>query len=99
MNIPELLQNQRHFFNTDKTRDISYLKDLLKALKAEVLNREDAIYEALNKDFGKSKFETYLSEIGIVLSEVGNFDTAGNQTAEFFSQHRIPLTELKGLGS
>lgn len=70
MNIPELLQLQRNFFNTEKTRDVNYLKSLLKSLKTEILNHEEAIYEALEKDFKKSRFETYLSEIGIVLSEL-----------------------------
>lgn len=70
MNIPELLDLQRHFFKTEKTRDIAYLKKLLKSLRAEILNNEEAIYEALEKDFKKSRFETYLSEIGIVLAEL-----------------------------
>lgn len=70
MNIPKLLQLQRNFFNTEKTRDISYLKNSLKSLKNEIINREEDIYKALEKDFKKSRFETYLSEIGIVLSEL-----------------------------
>jgi aldehyde dehydrogenase (NAD+) len=70
MNIPELLQLQRNFFNTEKTRDISYLKKLLKSLRKEIVNCEEDIYKALEKDFNKSRFETYLSEIGIVLSEL-----------------------------
>lgn len=70
MNIPELLDYQRQFFKTNKTRDIAYLKNLLKTLKQEVLANEEAIYKALEKDFRKSRFETYLSEIGIVLAEL-----------------------------
>lgn len=70
MNIPELLDYQRQFFKTNKTRDIAYLKSLLKTLKQEILTNEEAIYQALEKDFKKSRFETYLSEIGIVLAEL-----------------------------
>jgi aldehyde dehydrogenase (NAD+) len=70
MNIPELLNYQRQFFKTNKTRDIAYLKSLLKTLKQEILTNEEAIYQALEKDFKKSRFETYLSEIGIVLAEL-----------------------------
>jgi len=70
MNIPELLDSQRQFFKTEKTRDITFLKSLLKSLRKEIINNEEAIYEVLEKDFKKSRFETYLSEIGIVLSEL-----------------------------
>lgn len=70
MNIPELLNHQRQFFKTNTTRDISFLKGLLKTLRQEIINHEEAIYEALEKDFKKSRFETYLSEIGIVLAEL-----------------------------
>src|SRR5210317_721014 len=70
MKISTLINKQRYFFNSEKTRDISYLKDVLKSLRTEILNREDDIYNALYKDFKKSKFETYLSEIGIVIAEL-----------------------------
>ena len=70
MNISNTIHNQRAFFKSNKTRDIKHLKTLLKQLKSEIIIREEDIYEALYKDFKKSKFETYLSEIGIVLSEL-----------------------------
>ena len=46
------------------------LKKLLSNLRSEILKREDAIYEALYKDFKKSKFEAYFSEVGIIISEI-----------------------------
>ncbi|NNK83788.1 MAG: aldehyde dehydrogenase [Flavobacteriaceae bacterium] len=70
MNISEILNKQSQFFDSEKTRNSSYLKALLKALRDEIVNREEDIYNALYKDFKKSKFETFLSEIGIVLSEL-----------------------------
>ena len=70
MNIPELLQQQRTYFNTEDTRNVNYVKSLLKFLKQEIISNENAIYEALKKDFRKSSFEAYLSEIGIVLAEL-----------------------------
>ena len=70
MNIPETLRLQRDYFNSAQTRDITVIKKLLINLKTEILNHEDAIYDAIYKDFKKSKFETYLSEIGIVISEI-----------------------------
>ena len=65
-----IIENQRQYFQTRATRDIELLKGRLIKLRVEILNRENAIYEALYKDFKKSKFETYFSEIGIVISEI-----------------------------
>jgi aldehyde dehydrogenase (NAD+) len=46
------------------------LKNLLTKLRSEILEKEDVIYDALYKDFKKSKFEAYFSEVGIVISEI-----------------------------
>lgn len=68
--ISEIVHAQKAFFKSQKTKDINYRLYLLKILKAEILANEQAILEALNSDFKKSHFEGYLSEMGIVLSEV-----------------------------
>ena len=70
MNIPSILETQKTFFKTQKTKDVSYRITLLKQLKFEVLSREQDIYDALKKDFNKSEFESLISEIGIVISEI-----------------------------
>lgn len=68
--IKEIVSSQKSFFKTQKTKDINYRISLLKALKVEILANEKAILKALNKDFKKSEFEAYLSEFGIVISEL-----------------------------
>lgn len=68
--IPELISEQKLFFKSEKTKDINYRLSLLKALKEEVIKNEDAIYDALYKDFKKSEFETFISEYGLVISEL-----------------------------
>ncbi|MBT8302883.1 MAG: aldehyde dehydrogenase [Bacteroidia bacterium] len=73
MNLNEievLLEKQRNYFSSQHTKSISFRKKLLKALRIEVALREQEIYAALQQDFKKSQFETYLSEIGIVISEL-----------------------------
>lgn len=70
MDLKSIIKNQKQFFQTQATLDIGALKKLLANLRLEILNREDDIYEALYKDFKKSKFEAYLGEIGIVISEI-----------------------------
>lgn len=68
--IPKIISDQRAFFKSQKTKDIAYRHQLLKALKKEILNNEQAIYDALHKDFKKSDFEAFISEFGLVISEL-----------------------------
>lgn len=69
-NITDILQNQKAFFKTQKTKDVAFRLQLLKALKTEIIANEQAIYNALKKDFKKPEFESYLSEFGLVISEL-----------------------------
>ena len=68
--IPDIISSQREFFKSQKTKDLDYRLSLLRALKVEILANEQAVIDALNKDFKKSEFEGYLSEFGIVISEL-----------------------------
>jgi len=66
----KIINQQKTFFDSGRTRDLSYIKDKLKALKTNIISNEEAIYEALYNDFKKSRFEAYFSEIGIVVAEI-----------------------------
>lgn len=68
--IPDIVKAQNACFKSQKTKDIQYRLSLLKALKTEILEKEQAILEALNKDFKKSEFESYISEFALVISEL-----------------------------
>ena len=68
--IPEILSKQRTFFKSQKTKDIAYRLSLLKTLKQEIVSNEQGIYDALMKDFKKPAFETFISEFGLVISEL-----------------------------
>ena len=70
MTIKQRLNHQKEFFQSGRSRDINFIKSKLLDLKTSILEQEDAIYDALSLDFKKSKFETYFSEIGIVVSEI-----------------------------
>ena len=70
MNLKSIIELQKEYFNSQSTRDVKMLKKLLAKLRIEIIKREDEIYEALYRDFKKSKFETYFGEIGIVIAEI-----------------------------
>jgi aldehyde dehydrogenase (NAD+) len=68
--VSQILANQRAFFNTHQTKDVFYRIAILKLLKKTILDYQEKIEEALLKDLHKSKEETFLTEIGLVLHEI-----------------------------
>ncbi len=70
MNIDEILEKQRDFFKTFTTIDVDYRINMLKKLYSSVKKHEDEIADALYLDLGKSKYESFMCEIGLVLSEI-----------------------------
>lgn len=70
MNIPALIQQQRQFFKSQQTKDVSYRIEILKKLKAEIIAREQDVYDALKKDFKKPVFESFMSEYGLAVSGI-----------------------------
>ena len=68
--ISELIEKQRSFFKLGGTQTISDRKKILIKLRDEIINREAAICEALQKDLGKSEFEAKAAETQFVLAEL-----------------------------
>ena len=65
-----LIENQRNFFHTGDPFPVKKRIEKLRKLKTAVLQHEAEINEALKKDLGKSAFESYMCETGLVLSEL-----------------------------
>lgn len=61
---------QKTFFATGVTLDVNYRINALKKLKSCINKHENDIIEAIHKDLGKSRFESYMCEIGLTLSEI-----------------------------
>ncbi|WP_283124653.1 aldehyde dehydrogenase family protein, partial [Angelakisella massiliensis] len=70
MEIEAIMKEQRAFFDSGKTLDIEYRLSALEKFRQTILAREEEIYTALKADLNKSPFETYMSEVGIVLDEL-----------------------------
>ena len=71
--VNRLLANQKDYFNSGETKNITFRIKQLKKLKNIIKINEIAIKEALYKDLGKSSFESYATEIGYVLKEISIF--------------------------
>ena len=68
----EVVEKQKEFFKTGKPIDINYRKKALIKLRDAVDKYEEKILYALKLDLGKSEFEGYETELGIVKSELKN---------------------------
>ena len=68
--ITTLVAKQRRYFASHATLPVSVRIDALKRLKHAIQENESRIAEALQSDLGKSGFEGYMCETGLVLSEI-----------------------------
>lgn len=68
--IKQLIEKQRHFFYSGATLPVNYRLDALRKLQKCILDHEPEINAALKSDLGKSPFESYMCETGLVLSEL-----------------------------
>lgn len=70
MNFTDILEGQKTFFNTQKTKSLSFRRIHLEKLREVVVQNEKLLYDAIYKDFGKSKFETYAVELSFILKDI-----------------------------
>ena len=61
---------KRTFFDSGSTLTLAYRKSMLEKLKRAIKLKEEAIFQALYDDLKKSQTESYLTEIGVVNSEI-----------------------------
>jgi len=66
----KIVESQREFFNSNKTKSISFRKAMLKKMLLAIQQNEDEVCNAIHQDLGKSKAEAYMTEIGIVYAEI-----------------------------
>ena len=98
-NISDLVIQQKEYYASGQTQAITFRISQLKKLKKLIHENEKKITQALFTDLGKSDFEAYTTEIGIVLEEIGHFvkktkrwakpKCVSNPLASFPSKSRI----------
>ncbi len=87
--ISDIVQKQKKFFNTGKTRDISFRISQLKALQRAIRENEECLLQAINIDLRKPAFEVYGSEIIQVQDEIRY---ALRHVRKWTQQQRVPTT-------
>ena len=68
--INSLVARQRKYFQTGATLPVSVRITALRGLYTAIVKYENEIHDALKKDLGKSGFESYMCETGLVLEEI-----------------------------
>lgn len=70
MDITQLVDSQRQYFMTHDTKNIQMRIKTIQNIKQWITQNEDKIIIALKKDLNKHATESYMAEIGLVLSEI-----------------------------
>ena len=93
MNIDEILEAQRSYFQSGVTLDVSFRIEMLKKLYNAVKKYENEICQALKEDLGKSEYEGFMCEVGLVLSEISYMI---RHTRRFAKEHTVytPLSQF-----
>lgn len=70
MDFEELVKAQRDFFESGATRSFEFRRNALEKFRKSILKNEQAIADAMKKDFNKAADEVYMTETGLVLDEI-----------------------------
>ncbi|MBQ7920967.1 MAG: aldehyde dehydrogenase [Clostridia bacterium] len=70
MEIQNLLSRQREYYKSGATIPVKFRVEQLKKLYAAVKKYETEVNDALTADLGKSHYEGFMCESGLVLSEI-----------------------------
>lgn len=68
--LPQNLAALRRYFESGATRTYSFRKEQLKKLKQAIMDHEQELYTALHADLKKSPEESWVTELGLVVSEI-----------------------------
>ena len=91
--IKDIVTRQRKYFQTGATLPVSSRLAALQKLYHAISGHEAEIHDALKKDLGKSGFESYMCETGMVLEELSYML---KHTPKFAREQRVrtPLAQF-----
>jgi aldehyde dehydrogenase (NAD+) len=76
------LQSLRSYYKSGATKPYAFRMEQLKKLKAAIYQYEEELYDALFKDLKKSKEESWVTELGMVVSELSAIEKGLKQWME-----------------
>ena len=85
------LENLRSYFNSGNTQSYAFRKEQLNRLKSSILKNEQDLYDALYTDLKKSPEEVWVTETGMVISEL---NTAIKKLGKWMRPKRVSTNLL-----
>jgi len=68
--MKEIVNQQRNFFNTHTTKNLHFRRKQLKTLQKALQQNEPLLHEAIYKDFKKSEFDNYTTELSLLYKDI-----------------------------
>lgn len=90
----DILQEMKAYYYTGETKDILFRINQLTKLKKIIAFHEDDIINALKADLKRSEFESYISEIGVILSSI-TFTINNLKKWSKVKKVKTPITQFK----
>lgn len=70
MDPQNLVERQRAYFNSNATKNIAFRVEQLNRLRSVLKENESAIFDAINTDYGKSEFDSFLTEFLVIYDDL-----------------------------
>lgn len=70
MEVSQIFNSQKEYFKTGYTKSITFREMMLRKLLSSIKKNEKELLLALEADLGKSSFEGYVSELGMLYSSI-----------------------------
>ena len=70
LEIKSIVEKQREYYRSGATLPVKFRIEALKKLYNAVSARKNEICAALSADLGKSEYEAFMCEVGLVLTEI-----------------------------
>ncbi len=94
-NFKDIVNQQRIYFNSQKTKSLSFRKMHLERLKKLIIDNDKLLKTAIYEDFGKSEFDTYTTEISFILNDI-NYYLSNLKSLAKPKRRRTNLANLPG---
>lgn len=95
MEIEDLIKKQKEFFEQEKTLSYKTRKNYLIQLRNKINQYKPKLYQAIYKDLNKSETESFMCEIGLVLSDL-NYQIKHLKKNMKKKHKKTPLAQFKG---
>ena len=68
--MKEIVNKQHNYFNTHATKNLHFRRAQLKTLQKALQQNEPLLHDAIYKDFKKSEFDNYTSELSLLYKDI-----------------------------